>query len=197
MKTLFTAIALLSLIPAFSQLEISTGVAVNKNDAMGMPVHAGYEFQISNRLYTKSQVGYKRLRHYNDYVGATLRVSIGEIHQTFSYQVVKRKRYIFQPNLGLNYRFYKWEGEMDQPYNALPQRAWVIGTREKNFVLNSYDNGYSNVYKVSNLGFSLQLQSQFKLSDKLWLHLTPFMEPDYDRSQNTGGCYIGVIFKSL
>jgi hypothetical protein len=142
-------------------------------------------------------MGYKYLYHYNDFVGATLKVSIIELHQTLSYEVVKKKKYIFKPNVGVNYRFYHWKGKMDPPYNTLPQRAWVIGTRDKNFILNSYDNGYTNEYRVNNLGFTFQLQNQFRLTDKFWLHITPFMEPDYDRSQNTGGCYMGIIVKQV
>ncbi|MCX6318119.1 MAG: hypothetical protein NTW29_12570 [Bacteroidetes bacterium] len=48
-------------------------------------------------------------------------------------------------------------------------------------------------YTMSNAGFSFQ-QSRYRLSSKLWLHITPFIEPDYDASQNTGGCYVGVIW---
>ena len=156
-----------------------------------------YDFRITDRWYTKTQIGYKYLHKFNDYVGATLKVSISEIHQTLSYEIIQKKKYIFKPNIGINYRFYHWKGEMNPPFNTLPQRVWVIGTRNKNFILNSFDNGYNNEYSVNNLGFSIQLQNQFKLSNKVWLHLTPFIEPDYDRSQNTGGLYIGLIFKSI
>ena len=183
---------------SFSQLEITTGYAVNRNLADGAPIQVAYDFKIKNRLCTKAQAGYKYLSHFNDFVGADLKVSIIELHQTLSYEVIKKKKYIFKPNVGINYRFYHWRGKMRPPYNVLPQRAWVIGLRNKNyFILNSYDDGYSNEYHVNNLGFSFQLQNQFKISNKVWLHITPFIEPDYDRSQNTGGCYVGVIFKSL
>lgn len=87
---------------------------------------------------------------------------------------------------------------MKPPYNTLPQRAWVIGyPRERYVRLNSYDGDGSKIdtYRVNNLGFSFQLQNQFRLSNKIWLHITPFVEPDYDKIQNTGGCYIGIILK--
>jgi len=195
MRIPFIVVALFVTTAAVAQLEISTGLAVNKQDAVGFPIHVGYDFKVSNRFYTKSQIGYKYLHRYNDFVGATLNVSIWDIHQTLSYEVIKKRKYILKPNLGINYRFYHWKGKLDPPYNVVPQRAWVIGVREGHFVLNSYDNGFSNEYQVSNPGFSIQLQNQFRITDKVWLQITPFMEPDYDRSQNTGGCYIGIILK--
>lgn len=184
-------------IPVFAQLEISSGFALNKHSAVGFPISLGYDFKLAGRFYTKSQAGYKYLHHYNDFVGATIDVSTWEIHQTFSYEVVKKKKYIFKPNLGLNYRFYHYKGKIEPPYNAGTQRAWVIGFRDYTMVLNSYGNGYTDQFRVNNLGFSFQVQNQFRLTDKLWLHLTPFVEPDYDRSQNVGGCYTGVILKSF
>lgn len=78
----------------FAQLEITTGYAVNKNLADGAPIHIAYDFKIKNRLYTKSQLGYKYLYYYNDFVDATLTFSIKELHQTLSYEVIK-KRSIF------------------------------------------------------------------------------------------------------
>ncbi len=181
-----------------AQLEISTGYAINREEADGVPLTIGYEFKIKNRLYTKSQAGYKYLYHFNDFVGATLKVSIFEVHQTLSYEVVKKNKYIFKPNIGLNYRFYKWKGEMIPPLNSLPIRAYVIQIRNDDyFVLVSNDDESQKEYKVNNLGFTIQLQNQFKLNDKLWFHITPFLEPDYDRAQNTGGCYVGLIFKNL
>ena len=197
MKLVVTAILLFTVLKSPAQLEITTGAAINKNDADGIALNMAYDFRITDRWYTKTQIGYKYLHKFNDYVGATLKVSISEIHQTLSYEIIQKKKYIFKPNIGINYRFYHWKGEMNPPFNTLPQRVWVIGTRNKNFILNSFDNGYNNEYSVNNLGFSIQLQNQFKLSNKVWLHLTPFIEPDYDRSQNTGGLYIGLIFKSI
>ena len=197
MKLVVTAILLFTVLKSPAQLEITTGAAINKNDAAGIALNMAYDFRITDRWYTKTKIGYKYLHKFNDYVGATLKVSISEIHQTLSYEIIQKKKYIFKPNIGINYRFYHWKGEMNPPFNTLPQRAWVIGTRNKNFILNSFDNGYNNEYSVNNLGFSIQLQNQFKLSNKVWLHLTPFIEPDYDRSQNTGGLYIGLIFKSI
>jgi hypothetical protein len=183
---------------AFSQLEITTGYATNRNLADGAPIQVAYDFKIKNRLYTKPQVGYKYLSYFNDFVGADLKTSIIELHQTLSYEVIKKKKYILKPNVGINYRFYHWRGKMRPPYNTIPQRAWVIGLRnEKYFILNSYDDGYSQEYRVNNLGYSFHLQNQFMLNERIWLHITPFLEPDYDSSQNTGGCYVGVIFKSL
>jgi hypothetical protein len=191
----FIVATLLIATTSFAQLEINTGLAVNKQDAVGLPIHVGYDFKIADRFYTKSQIGYKYLHHYNDFVGATINVSSFEIHQTISYEIIRKRKYILKPNLGVNYRFYHWKGIVDPPYNSLPQRAWVIGVREGRFVLNSYDDGHHKEYEVSNFGFSIQLQSQFRLTDKVWLLITPFMEPDYDGIQNTGGCYIGVVLK--
>src|SRR5215216_5315197 len=131
MRLLLTAFILFTTATVFAQLEISSGVAVNKNNAVGFPVNLAYDFQIKNRLYTKSQLGYKHLHIFNDYVGANLDVSIWEIHQTFSYELIKKTKYILKPNVGLNYRFYHWKGKMDPPYNTLPQRAWVIGVRDR------------------------------------------------------------------
>ncbi len=179
----------------FCQLEITTGYAVNRNLTDGAPLHIAYDFKIKNKLFTKTQIGFKYLYHFNDFVGAKLKVYIWEIHQTASYELIKRKKFILKPNIGFNYRFYKWKGEMVAPLNTLPIRAWVIGTRNENFILASRDGEDKKTYIVNNIGFSFQLQNQFRLSDKVWLHVTPFIEPDYDRSQNTGGCYIGVIFK--
>lgn len=198
MKFFITSFFCFFISKAFSQLEITTGYAVNRNLADGAPIQVAYDLKIKNRLYTKPQVGYKYLYHFNDFVGAVLKVSILELHQTLSYEVIKKKNYILKPNVGINYRFYHWRGKMKPPYNTLPQRAWVIGVRDKNyFILNSFDDGYSDEYHVNNLGFSFQLQNQFKINNKVWLHITPFLEPDYDSSQNTGGCYVGVILKSL
>jgi hypothetical protein len=197
MKLSSTTIALFVMTATYAQPEISTGVAINRNDAFGPVANLGYDFRISGRFYTKSQIGYKHLHRYNDYVGASLDVSIWEFHQTVSYEVVHKKKYIFKPNVGVNYRFYHWRGKIDPPYNTFPQRVWSIGLRNGYFILNSFDNGSSDEYKTNNIGFSIQLQNQFKLTDKVWLHVTPFMEPDYDRSQNTGGCYVGVIIKPL
>lgn len=185
----------------FSQLEVSTGYAVNKNLADGAPLQIAYDLKIKNRLYTKPQLGYKHLYHFNDFVGATLKVNILEFHQTFSYEIIKKKKYILKPNIGLNYRFYFINAEMAPPYNTLPQRAWTLDLfrDQKRIRLNSYDGDGTRMDKrtVHNLGFSFQLQNQFYLNKKLWLHITPFVEPDYDGSQNTGGCYVGLIFKSL
>jgi hypothetical protein len=193
MKLLVTILLLFYGAGSFAQLEISSGVAINKIDALGPIIHFAYDFKIKNKLYTKSQLGYKYLHIYNDYVGATLNVSTIELHQTLSYEIIRKKNYILKPNVGINYRWYRWTGKMKPPYSTLPQRAWVIGVRDKNFVLNSYDENYSNQYHANNLGFSIQVQNQFRYSDKLWFHITPFVEPDYDRSQNIGGAYVGVV----
>jgi hypothetical protein len=197
MKSGFTVLCFFLYGAAFAQLEVSTGVAINKQDALGPALQIGYDFRLNNKLHTKTQLGYKYLRHYNDYVDGTLKVQSLEIHQTVSFEFITRKTYVLRPNIGINYRFYRWKGEMNPPYDAMPQRAWVIGVRDKNLVLTSFDGGYATSYRVHNLGFSLQLQNQFRLNDKIWLHITPFIEPDYDRVQNIGGCYAGIIFKGL
>jgi hypothetical protein len=178
-----------------AQFEFSTGYAVNRNLADGAPIQVAYDIRIKNRLFTKSQLGFKYLYHYNDFVGATMRTYIWELHQTLSYEIIKKQKYILKPNIGLSYRFYKWKAQMKLPLNSLPIRAWTIGTREGNFVVVSRDGEDYKEYSPNNLGFSFQLQNQFKLSDRVWLHITPFIEPDYDRSQNTGGCYVGVLLK--
>jgi PAS domain S-box-containing protein len=187
MKLSFTAFLLFVVTSAFSQLEISTGIAVNKNDAVGFPFHLSYDYHIKGRLYTKSQLGYKHLRVYNDHVGATLDVSSWEIHQTLSYEIIKKRKFVLKPNLGVNYRFYHWKGEMRPPYNTLPQRAWVIGTRTRNFILNSYDDGYFKEHDVNNPGFSIQLQSQFRLTESRLLqhpciNYFHFLKPLLNRS---------------
>lgn len=191
--TLFFAI--LAFVKTYAQLEITTGYAITSQEPDGAPVQIAYDIQIKNRLYTKSQLGYKYLYHFNDFVGAKLKVSIFEIHQTLSYEVIKSAKYILKPNIGLNYRFYKWTGEMVPPLDNLPIRAYVTQFRDDYFILVSNKEESYKEYWVNNLGFSFQLQNQFRLNDKLWLHATPFIEPDYDRSQITGGCYVGVIFK--
>lgn len=182
---------------SYGQLELTTGYAVNKNLADGAPLHVAYDLQLRNRWFTKPQIGFKQLKHFNDFVGATMKVRIWEFHQTLSYEVIKKKKYIFKPNIGVNYRFYKWKAEMAPPLNTLPKREWTIGVRGENFVIENTSDRFYNEYTANNFGFSIHLQNQFRLNDKLWLHVTPFLEPDYDRSQNTGGCYIGIILTRL
>jgi len=196
-KIITTCLILLICNLVNAQWEFSTGLAVNRNLCAGLPIHAAYDIKLKNRFFTKSQIGYKSLNHYNDFVGATLKINIFEFHQTFSYEIIKHKKFIFKPNIGFNYRFYKWKGKMEPPLNTTPGRAWVIGIRnDKRFVLESNNpDRQESIYEVNNYGFSFQLQTQFKLNEKLWLHITPFIEPDYDASQNTGGCYIGLILK--
>ena len=179
----------------FSQIEISTGYAVNRRLADGAPLQIAYDIQIKNRFFTKPQIGFKYLYHFNDFVGAKLKVSILEFHETFSYELIKKPKFILKPNIGINFRNYIWRGQMVEPLNSLPERQYVIGFRSYDMVLNSYGNNYNDKYRVSNFGFSFQLQNQFRLNHKLWIHITPFLEPDYDRIQNTGGCYVGIILK--
>lgn len=181
---------------SFSQLEITTGYAVNKELADGPPLHIGYDFKLANRLYTKSQFGYKYLYYFDDFVGAKFRTVSFELHQTFSYEVVKKHKYILKPNIGVHYKWYEWEGLMVPPLNTVPGRTSVMSIgRDKTMVLTSTSDGYYDTYHVSRPGFTVQLQNQFLIKNRLWMHVTPFLEPTYDRSQNTGGCYVGVIFK--
>ena len=49
MKLLLSAFTLFIQITAFAQLEISSGFVVNKNNAVGFPIHLAYDFQIKNR----------------------------------------------------------------------------------------------------------------------------------------------------
>ena len=198
MKLLFNVILyLLFSCHSYCQMELSTGYAVNKNLADGAAIQVAYDIRVGSRFFTKPQIGYKSLYHYNDFVGATLKVCIKELHETFSYQVIKHYKYIFQPNVGLNYRIYRWQGAMKPPYDVEPMRSWTIGTREGIFKLSNESGETHQTYKANNFGFSIQLQNQFRINSRLWLHITPFMEPDYDGSQNTGGCYVGVIFPAL
>jgi len=186
-----------------AQLEITTGYAVNKNLADGLPLQIAYDFKVKNKFFTKSQVGYKYLYHFNDFVGAEIKVSILELHQTFSFEIIKKTEFIFKPNIGVNYRFYSWKGEMKPPYNILPHRVYKIEFRDDRLRLNSFgpgtptDGNYTDQYNVNNLGFTIQIQSQFRINENIWLHITPFLEPDFDGTQNTGGCYAGVILKKL
>jgi hypothetical protein len=193
---------ILFVIPFFTsvsaQLEITSGYAVNQGPADGAPLHVAYDFKIKNRLFTKSQIGYKYLYHFNDYVAATLKTFSWELHQTISYQVIKKKKYVFKPNVGINYKFYRWRGKMKPPLNTLPIRALVMGIRNnRSLILESIDGRSHDEYNTAVFGFSFQLQNQFRINDRIWLHITPFMEPDYDGSQNTGGCYVGVILLDL
>jgi hypothetical protein len=178
-----------------AQLEFTTGYAVNRRYADGAPLQIAYDVKIGNGFFTKPQIGFKYLYHFDDFVGAKLKVSIWEFHQTLSYELIKKSNYILKPNVGINFRKYTWRGQMVEPLNSLPGRQYVIGFRSYYMVLNSYGNNYTDEYSVSNFGFTFQLQNQFRLNDKLWIHITPFLEPDYDRIQNTGGCYVGLIFK--
>jgi hypothetical protein len=181
---------------SFSQLEISSGYAVNKEVADGAPLHIGYDFKLANRFYTKSQFGYKSLYIFDDFVEVNLRTTSFELHQTFSYEVVKKRKYIFKPNIGVHYKWYEWEGVMVPPLNTLPYCALVMSIgMDKTMVFTSTTEGYYDTYKVGRFGYSIQLQNQFLIKDRLWMHITPFMEPTHDGSQNTGGCYIGVIYK--
>lgn len=185
----------------YGQLELSTGYAVNKNQADGLPLQVAYDLKIGNKVFTKPQFGYKYLYHFNDFVGATLKVTILEFHQTFSYELIKKRNYILKPNVGFNYRFYSWKGEMEPPYNTLPQRVYKIEFRDDRLRLSSFapvaptDGDYTDEYRVSNFGFSIQIQNQVRINNRIWLHITPFFEPDYDGTQNSGGCYIGLILK--
>lgn len=181
---------------SFSQLEISSGYAVNKEVADGAPLHIGYDFKLANRLYTKSQFGYKYLYNFDDFVEIKLRTTSFELHQTFSYEVVKKRKYILKPNIGVHYKWYEWEAVMVPPLNTLPGRAMVMGIgMDKTMVLTSTPEGYYDEYKVGKGGYSIQLQNQFLIKNRIWMHITPFLEPTYDWSQNTGGCYLGVIYK--
>lgn len=195
MKSGLTILCFFLCAAAFAQLEVNTGFAVNKQNAIGPALQVGYDIHLKNTLRTKTQLGYKYLRHTNEYVSGTLQITSYEIHQTLSFAIVTKTNYALRPNVGINYRFYRWKGEIKPPYNTMPQRAWVVGVRDKNLVLNSFDGDHTTVYRVHNLGFSLQLQNLFRVNDRIWVHITPFIEPDYDRVQTIGGCYTGIIFK--
>ena len=196
MKYLSTIVLWLLFTNLYAQLEISSGYAVNKRLVDGAPLHLGYDINIQNKFYTKSQMGFKSLYNFNDFVGVKLCVKILEFHQTLSYEFIKHRKFILKPNIGLNYRFYKWKGEMVPPINDLPKRFYRIGFSNNNYLtLTNSSEEYKGDYEVNSFGFTIQLQSQFKLNEKIWLHITPFLEPDFDRIQNTGGCYVGFIFQ--
>jgi hypothetical protein len=185
---------------AKAQLEISTGYAINRVEADGVPIQIGYSFKLNSKINTKSQIGYKYLYHYNDFVEASIRFSLVELHQTISYDLIKKQSYILSPNIGINYRFYSVFAEIKPPYNTIPQRAWIIERIRGNKIrLNSFDGDgtKSDRRNLNNIGFSFQLQNQFKLKKNLWFHITPYIEPDYDGTQNVGGGYVGLIFKTL
>lgn len=200
--SLITVILLIACVPykAIAQLELTTGVGAERNAAVGPALAAGYDFKIKGRLFTKLQVGAKYMHEYDDWIGAHFTATTLEFHQTISVEIGRRsKNYLFKPNIGINYRFHRWKGKMEPPYNEIPLRRWSIGVRNGNwFSINSWNpEEHRQTHKTKNFGFSLQLQNQFRLSDKLWLHLTPFMEPDYDRHKNIGGLYVGIVFISL
>lgn len=180
----------------FAQVETSMGYAVNKRMADGIALNIGYDFKIKNRAYTKTQLGYKKLYHFNDFVGIKINVSILEINQTLSYEIVKRNKYVLKPNLGISYRIYKWKTEMIPPLDQLPIRVYSIGFKNnENLQTINTSTQYKGEYNGTNFGFCIQLQNGFKLNNKTWLLITPFLEPDFDRIQNTGGCYIGLLLK--
>lgn len=186
-----------------AQTEVSIGYSVNKNLADGPAISFAYDIKLKAKFSTKSQLGYKHLYHFNDFVGCKIRVDIAEFHQTLSYDIIQKKKFILKPNLGINYRYYKWNGLMLPPYNSLPQRVFKVEFRDDWLRLNSFDpvtqtdGNIYDTYSVSNLGFSIQIQSQFRINNRIWLHITPFLEPDYDGTQNTGGVYVGLIFKKF
>jgi hypothetical protein len=62
----------------YAQLEITSGYAVNRLEADGVPIHIAYDIKLKDRIYTKSQAGYKYLYHFNDFVEATLKFSRNE-----------------------------------------------------------------------------------------------------------------------
>lgn len=94
-----TILFILFFTEASAQLEITTGYAVNRNFADGASLQVAYDFKVKNRFYKKLQVGYKYLYHFNDFVGATLKVSIIEFHQTISYKLIRKMKYILNKTL--------------------------------------------------------------------------------------------------
>lgn len=60
----------------WAQLEITTGYAVNKELADGAPIQVAYDIKIKNRLFTKPQIGFKYLYHFEDFAGVTMKVRI-------------------------------------------------------------------------------------------------------------------------
>lgn len=92
---------------------------------------------------------------------------------------------------------------MKQTYDTLPQPVYKIEFRDDRLGLNSFastiptDGNYTDQYSVNNLGFTIQIQNQFQINNKLWLHITSFLEPEHESTQNSGGCYIGVILRKV
>ena len=71
MKTIFTTCLLLLLSNlSQAQWEFSTGYAVDGNLSDGMPMQIAYDIKLKNRFFTKSQIGYKRLKYFNDFVNS-------------------------------------------------------------------------------------------------------------------------------
>jgi hypothetical protein len=179
-----------------AQIEFNTGFANNgKGNCFGPVFNVAYEIPFSkSRFAIKSQAGAKFLYANNDFIEATIRNTIFEFHQTFSYQVIRKKKYSLKPNLGVNYRFFEYKAKAKPPYNQYPIRNWYIEFRDRSLVISSADNRYEDTYRVNNLGFTLQIQNQFRLNEKLSLLVTPFIEEDYDGIQTVGGCYFGVRY---
>jgi hypothetical protein len=197
MKIFLAATSLLFTTAAFAQVELSTGFVSNNKGGKGVPIHLAYEFPLKGRLYTKSQVGYKAMFTRNTELDAHIKFYSIEVHQTFSFEAVKSRSYMLKPNVGLNYRFYHWKGKINPPYNTAVGRKWEVEVRNGKYVLQNFVGRNVTQYQVSNWGYSFQLQNQFRISDKVWIHVTPFIEPDYDRVQVTKGCYAGVVFNNL
>lgn len=196
-KILFCCVIFLVPILGFGQLEISSGFAISDGvKAMGAPILLGYDFKLKNRLFTKTQLDYKYLYAYNNFVMAKFILQVFGVHQTLSYELIKKNKYIFKPNVGINYRYYILNGEMTPPYEP-GRRGYHASDRNGNYRLTSYDQGQKIERHTHALGFSFQLQNQFWITENLWMHITPFIEPDYDSDKMVSGVYVGLIFKNL
>lgn len=203
LKTFLMKTTILYLLISFSvcagtkaQLSLSLPFANNgKGNVKGTGLRLAYEFHLKKRWSTTTQIGFKSLKAYNDFTENDLKNIIFEAQQTVSYAVVNNKKYVFSPHIGINLRYFKWSAKMRPPYNAIPIRQLAMEFRDDWLIISSVDGLFSDSYEVANLGFSLQLENQFAISNRITLLLIPFIEDDYDGIQTVSGGYIGVKYK--
>lgn len=180
-----------------AQLELSIGYG-QRGGADGISLYAAYNFPLTPKLYTKTQLGYKQLYQGAKTLvpGASIKIRTWELHQLLSWQAVQNKKYTFNPAIGISYRLSKWKGEMKPPLDQNPIRYAAIYKRNGDlFEIVSISGLNYQEYSFNAFGYSLQLQSQFRLSYKTSLLITPFLESDFDWFQTVVGCYVGIAYK--
>ena len=123
---LFLYLQFTTFFSSFSQLKLNTSYSNNgKGNVHGLGVNIGYEYIFYKKISTTTQIGYKNLSATNDFIDGDLRNKILELHQTFSYPLINKKKYKFTPNIGLNLRFFDWDARVNPPYNATPLGAYL------------------------------------------------------------------------